>query len=191
MRSPTHVCATCEEHFTRRYSATRHNLTIHNGRGEIVTLLEYLVGRKTGRYHASHPSWYRSSENRVHKFGHATVTDSMGDTFRLQQQTPFQSTSTPLLPPSASRPDPPSPDFSPYPNERISQPIDATNDQGTLSQETVLKIQELKRLVYRYPQYYRNPDGIIKCVTYWSINGDNKVLDEILEKLRMINNFMR
>jgi hypothetical protein len=56
----------------------------------------------------------------------------------------------------------------------------------TLSQETRLKIQELKKLMYRYAQYYRNPDAIINCATYWAINGDNMILDEMLEKLRMI-----
>jgi len=54
----------------------------------------------------------------------------------------------------------------------------------TLSQETILKIQELKRLLYRYAQYYRNPDTIIKSATFWSINGDNMILDEMLEQLR-------
>ncbi|MGA8083630.1 MAG: hypothetical protein WB988_17390, partial [Candidatus Nitrosopolaris sp.] len=91
---------------------------------------------------------------------------------------------TPLLPPSASQPDPPSPDFSPYPNERISQPIDTRNDQGTLSQHTIIKIQELKRLVYKYAQYHHNPDVVIKCVTHFSINGYNTLLDEKLEQLR-------
>ena len=82
MGRPTYVCATCSEHFTRKYSATRHNITIHGNRGEIVPLLDFLVGRSSGRYQASHPSWYRRSEKRIHKFGHATVTDSMGETFR-------------------------------------------------------------------------------------------------------------
>jgi hypothetical protein len=93
MGRATYVCATCEEHFTRRYSATRHNRTIHKGIGEIVTLLEYLVGRSSGRYRPSHPSLYRRrrSEKRIHNFGYATTAaaDSMGDTFRhrgLQQQ---------------------------------------------------------------------------------------------------------
>jgi hypothetical protein len=148
MGRATYVCTTCEEHFTRRYSATRHNLTIHNGRGEIVPLLEYLVGRSSGRYRPSHPSLYRRGpgEKRIHNFGHATTADSMGDTLRsrgLQQETLSRSIPTPLLPPSASKP----PDFSQYLNERISQPIDTRNDQGTLSQDTIIKIQELKRLV--------------------------------------------
>jgi hypothetical protein len=29
--------------------------------------------------------------------------------------------------------------------------MNTTNNKGTLSQETILKIQELKRLVYKYP----------------------------------------
>ena len=62
-----------------------------------------------------------------------------------------------------------------------------TDDEKTpaLSRETILKIQELKRLD-KYSQYYRNPYTIIKCATYWSINGDNMILDEMLEKLHMI-----
>jgi hypothetical protein len=145
MGRATYVCATCADHFTRRYSATRHNLTIHNGRGEIVPLLEYLVGRSSGRYHASHPSWYRGSEKRIHKFGPAITADSMGDTFRpgaLKQETLSRSIPTPLSLPSASQPQPQR--VSPYATDLISQPIHTTNDPVTLSQETLLKIQELK-----------------------------------------------
>ena len=192
----TYVCATCEEHFTRRYSATRHNLTIHSGRGEIVPLLEYLVGRNSGRYRPSHPSLYRRGrgEKRIHNFGHATTTavaDSMGDTFRhrgLQQETLSRSMPPPLSLPSTSQPR--YDDASMYTTVQSSQPIDRTNDQGTLSQETLLKIQELKRLVNQYPQYH-NPDAFVKCATYYSINGDNTILDEMLQNLRLISNFRK
>jgi hypothetical protein len=55
----------------------------------------------------------------------------------------------------------------------------------------MLKIQELKRLLYRYP-IFSNPDVVIKCITHFSIiNGDNRLLDEKLEQLRMISNFRR
>jgi hypothetical protein len=52
--------------------------------------------------------------------------------------------------------------------------------------EELLKVQELKRLVYKYPKYW-NPDGIIKLVTYNSINGDNQFLDEKLAQFRSID----
>jgi hypothetical protein len=62
-----------------------------------------------------------------------------------------------------------------------------THDNGALSQETILKIQERKRLVYTYPIHF-NPDAVIKCVIYFSINGDN--IDEKLEQLRTIDSAM-
>ena len=95
-----------------------------------------------------------------------------------------------LSPSSATIQDLPPDVMSPYPNEPTfqSQHMNTTDDEKktTLSQESTLKLQELKRLVYKYAQYYRNPDAIIKCATFWSINGDNMILDEMLEKLRMI-----
>ncbi len=80
---------------------------------------------------------------------------------------------------------------SPYQTDRISESRHTTNDHGTLSQETILKIAELKRLVYRYSQYHSNPDGIIKCVTHFSINGDNTILDEKSEQLRTIDSISK
>jgi hypothetical protein len=82
MGRPNYVCTTCSEHFTRKYSAKTHNITVHDNSGDIVPLLEYLVGRSSGRYHASDPSWYRRSEKSIHKFGRDMVVDSMGNTFR-------------------------------------------------------------------------------------------------------------
>jgi diketogulonate reductase-like aldo/keto reductase len=73
----------------------------------------------------------------------------MGDTLRsrgLQRETLSRSIPTPLSLPSASQLQPQR--VSPYATDRISQPIHTTNDLVTLSQETLLKIQELKRLMY-------------------------------------------
>jgi hypothetical protein len=187
-----YVCTTCSEHFTRRYSAKRHNITIHqNNGGEGVPLVEYLVGRNSGRYHASHPSWYRHSEKSIHKFGHAIVADSTGDTFRhrgLQeqyhyypqycQQSPSPSISFPSLPPSPAQDDSP------------SQPTTTTNNQGILSPETILKIQELKRLVYN-SLYCPDPDAYIKSIIYFCNDGNNSFLDEKLKELHTIDNLMK
>jgi hypothetical protein len=56
----TWVCATCEEHFTRKYSASRHNNNLHLGNGLIVTLLDYIVGRASHQYL---PSDHRTNKN--------------------------------------------------------------------------------------------------------------------------------
>jgi len=78
MGRPNYVCTTCSQHFTRKYSAKRHNITVHhNHGGEIVTLVEYLVGRNSGRYHAN--LQHRHNGRQIHKFRRAMIADSMGD----------------------------------------------------------------------------------------------------------------
>jgi hypothetical protein len=72
-----------------------------------------------------------------------------------------------------------------------SQPTTTTNNQGILSQETIVKIQELKRLVSSYPQYCPNADAFIKSIIYFCNDGNNMFLDEKLEQLRMFNNLMK
>ena len=76
MSRPTYVCATCSEHFTRKYGAKRHNFNIHAGRSEFVPFIEYMVGRSSGQYLASHPSWYRKQRQQNHSYpseNHAIV----------------------------------------------------------------------------------------------------------------------
>jgi hypothetical protein len=54
-----------------------------------------------------------------------------------------------------------------------------TDDEETttLSHQTRLKIAELKRPVYRYPQYHLNPDAVMKWAIYCCNNADNAFLE--------------
>jgi hypothetical protein len=86
--------------------------------------------------------------------------------------------------------------MSPYPNDPTFQfqSMNTTDDEErttTLSHETRVKIEELKRLVYKYPQYHRNPGAIISCVIYFCSDGDNSFLDEKLEQLRTLDSAIR
>jgi hypothetical protein len=140
------------------------------------------------RYHASHPFWYRRRrEKGIHRFGYATtVADSLGDTYLHGGQGQYQSHQQSLeeqeqcrwqqqlaLSQSMSTPTPPAiQDASPYPADQMfqSQLMNTTDDEETtttLSHETRLKIEELKRLVYKYPQYHSNPGGVIACVIHF------------------------
>jgi hypothetical protein len=76
MSGASYVCTVCSQQFTRKYSGQRHNFNIHSGGSEIMPYIEYMAGRNSGRYLASHPSWFRKqrgfqsdrsypSENRV------------------------------------------------------------------------------------------------------------------------------
>jgi hypothetical protein len=64
----TWVCATCAEHFTRKYSATRHNNNLHAGNGQIVTLLDYIVGRASGQYLPSDPRTRKNHNPLIHDY---------------------------------------------------------------------------------------------------------------------------
>ncbi|MFZ0894623.1 MAG: hypothetical protein WAZ77_08990 [Candidatus Nitrosopolaris sp.] len=173
----TYVCATCSEHFTRKYSATRHNLTLHDGRGEIVRLPEYLAGRSSRQNLPSHPSWYRRTQkwdnptahNYNSEFG---LADSGGDMFRsgngLQQtrqgntyKNSYYSTS-PILQATHKSVDPP---------------------YETQFQARNPKIKELKTLLDKWGFPYG--DTILRWAVM-SAKGDENYLEEKLVQLRKI-----
>ena len=174
----THVCATCSEHFTRKYSATRHNFTLHDGRGEIVRLPEYMTGILSGRYNPSHPSWYRRSQKRespaAHNYNNEFgLADSGRNMFRpgdVLQQTPQSNTYK----------------NSNYSTSSILQATHETVDQSyrTHSQETNPKIKELKRLLNKH--HFPHGDTILGWAVL-SAKGDENYLDEKLAQLRKID----
>ena len=71
-----------------------------------------------------------------------------------------------------------------------TNPMYTIHDQsyGTgLSTEATHKIDELKRLVYKYRQYQNiDPDEIVKCAINGALKGDTQFLDKKLEQLQMI-----
>jgi hypothetical protein len=169
----TWVCASCSQPFTRRTSATRHDNNKHRGQAEIVALLEYIVGRGTGRYMPSkplsdghHQKWQAHNSNSG--FGLPTIADSVGDR--------FMSGNGPQEPPRGNMYKP-----SRYSTTPMLGP--AHSDDQLRAQEIGLKINELKRLVIKYQEYLQNPDGIITWAIHRSNKGDTEVLDEKLAQL--------
>jgi hypothetical protein len=172
MGRPNYVCTTCSEHFTRKHSGKRHNHNLHNGAAEIIRLIDYLAGRTSGQYTPNNPFWFKRN-NPYGNIGPATIADSIGNTFEptyLPQQGP------------------------PQISENFANPLyrrtPTTENQsyGTaLSQNTIVKIQELKLLMNKYPQYCTNSDGLIRLAIYNSINGDDTLLDGKLEQLRRVD----
>jgi hypothetical protein len=144
-------------------STRRWNLDVHIKRKHGGLLL-----KSSDRYTASDPFWYRKSV----QSGHATVADSVDDAFQ-----PRCSTSIPHFSASPM-----------YPPRHI---MDDPSNRTGLSQDTIVKIQELRRLVYKHSHYCANPDSIIRLAVYNSINGDNTLLDDKLEQLHTIDNLAR
>ena len=55
----TWACASCAQHFTRRFTANRHNRNLHDGKGIIVRILDYIVGRTNGQFLSQDPLAFR------------------------------------------------------------------------------------------------------------------------------------
>jgi hypothetical protein len=152
-----YICQYCDQRSTRWW-----NLKIHMKRKHG----EYSLGRSSGQYTPTNPTLYNENV----QSGHARIPDSIGGILQpryIPQQTPSQYSANSIYPPR--------------------QTMDDQSFGTGLSQETKLKIDELKRLVYKYRQYQNNdPDEIVRLVVYNCINGDNTLLDNKLEQLHMI-----
>jgi hypothetical protein len=169
MGRPSYVCTVCSEHFTRKSSAKRHNNNLHNGAAETVRLIDYLAGRSSGQYlYTIHPSWYKRN------IGSRTVADTVGETFEpgyLPQQISLGRSQH---------------NSSPIPRTPLSG-MDGKYGTG-LSQDNIIKIQELKILAYKYRQYQNNdPDVIVEWAVQGASDGDTKFLDDKLEQLRTMD----
>ena len=115
---------------------------------------------------ANNPPLY----NKNVQSGHATIPDSIDDILQpryLHQQAPLG--------------------ISQY----GTNPMHTIHDQryGTgISQDTIVRIDELKRLVYKYRQYQNiDPDEIVKWAINGALKGDTQFLDKKLEQLRIID----
>lgn len=184
----TYVCATCSEHFTRRYSATRHNFNIHNGEAEIVRLIDYIIGRVSGKFLESHPSWYRREQKRQtrsdgiydNKLAPAVVADSVGD----------------RLGPRNNEQQPPRTQSNKHESSHYS-PVFAhthTDDRrfGPLSQESAIKLEEINILANKHRAYLPcSPDIVVGWAVSQSIKGDDRFLNDKLFQLRTLDRTRR
>jgi hypothetical protein len=158
MSRPSYVCAVCSEHFTRKYSAKRHNFNIHAGRSEIVPFIEYMVGRSSGRYLANHPSWYRKQKGSQWNSSYPSENRVIADT-----------TSS----------------FGPE-NTQRHFPLAAPPRSQTPNVHQLQKLEELRILLAKFssPQ---NTHTILELAKYNLRQGDEQFLDERLEQFRMFD----
>ena len=178
----SYVCAECSEHFTRKASGKRHNFNIHSGRAEIVPLMEYLVGRGSGKYLPSHPSWFkRNKRNWMSSFhpGKSHPLDKV-----VSDSTSGQ--------------------FAPVSNR--TQEIHYYDDRNWLEfsnlrtkfrsrflfpsmlpPNTMRLLLELEKLLYKHSNYYDNPPLILQNAINQCSSGDEKFLFNMLDRLRILD----
>jgi hypothetical protein len=62
-----------------------------------------------------------------------------------------------------------------------------SNSWGVMSEDAIPKIVELRRLLYRHPTTFPNPDIIIQGAKHFCMQGDNSFLEEKLAYLRSVD----
>jgi hypothetical protein len=206
----TWVCATCAQHFTREYGANRHNSNLHEGKGIVVRLLDYIVGRINGQFLPNDPLAYRRKKGKEKKrnllfdsnhdssnnnsFGTKVIADSMDDILSYENIIPKPSSKTNSAYHSDNKYDGDNTYQRPYHSNRVSQPLHKVdNDDNILPSsptdkivERRLKLEEFKILLNKHssPQ---SANEILALATLLSIQGDDDFLDEKLMLLRNID----
>lgn len=72
------VCSNCAQHFSRRYSANRHDRNLHEGKGIIVSILDYVVGRISGQFQSNDPLKSRRNKQNNLLFVSKTINNNLG-----------------------------------------------------------------------------------------------------------------
>ena len=178
----SYVCAECSEHFTRKTSGKRHNFNIHSGRAEIVSLMEYLVGRGSGKYLPSHPSWFKRNKRNWMSSFHS------GKSYPLDKVV-SDSTSGQFAP-VFNRPQ----EIHNYDERNL---LDFFNLRAkfrsgllfssVLSPNTMHLLLELETLLYKHSNYYNDPPFILQNAINQCSSGDEKFLFNMLDRLRILD----
>jgi hypothetical protein len=198
----TWVCATCAQHFTRGYSAGRHNSNLHEGKGIIVRLLDYIVGRISGQFLPNDPLAWRkkkgkekgnplfgSNHNNNNSFGSKVIADSTDDVISYKNMIPKPPSKTNSIYHHSKNTYRRS-----YTSNCISQPSskvddnDNDNDKLHFSHtdklvERRIKLEEFKILVNKYYSH-QAANEIVGLATFLSSRRNADFLDEKLMLLR-------
>jgi hypothetical protein len=181
------ICAICGQGFTRKTSAKRHNNNLHPTGAMIVRTIEYIIGRLNSKfpvppdplsYRRNSKSWMNSLSPTLSK----PILDVREDERyygNVPQQPKVNDNKNQLYLDSASQ------------NTTKLHKLKETSrykSSGSLAKliETKLKVEELKKLLYRYHPAWK-ASQLLEYVLYLVGQGDHDFLDERLTWLRNID----
>src|SRR5947209_5983734 len=180
------VCSSCAKHFSRRYTANRHDRNLHEGKGNIVSILDYVVGRMSGQFQSKNPLESRrdkqngllfGSKTANNNFGPKVIADSMNGASGCQNVIPRQPTNTNSTHDSDKK-------GSPYPHlwdfSLLPTKPDKTADEPRLDiyKQATAKLAEIEQLLRPFtpPDFVRNV--ITQLTEICNATGNYDILDE-------------
>jgi len=174
----TWVCATCGEHFTRKYSATRHNNNLHAGNGQIVRLLDYIVGRASGQYLPSDPRTRKNHNPLIHDYTPRWPSKPVSQAGASNDR-PYPANNND----SNNMYENSDPFFYCYPTPNTIN--NADDKPANKVQDRIQKYDEIRTLVAKYyiPEAVENTLAVVRG--YMNL-GDDRLLDEQLAFFRKL-----
>lgn len=194
MPNPNFVCTICSQTFTRKWRGMVHRDNIHAGAGDIVRLIDYMIGRTNGQYLPGDPSLYRRRRRMENisgdlhdnnPFRSQTSSGEMGNsygrennnakwTFNKKNIDQWRYTQSSGASSASARNQQ---QFSITDNRPFSDSIQPPN-------EAIIKMAELKRTLSKYLPPEKVQD-ILSCVcNCCGIMGNYSTLDSTLEEAR-------
>jgi hypothetical protein len=172
------VCATCGEHFTRKYSATRHNNNLHAGNGLIVRLLDYIVGRASGQYLPSDPRTSKNHKPLIHDYTPRWPSKPVSQAGASNDR-PYPANNND----SNNMYENSDPFFYCYPTPNTIN--NADDKPANKVQDRIQKYDEIRTLVAKYyiPEAVENTLAVVRG--YMNL-GDDRLLDEQLAFFRKL-----
>lgn len=193
MPNPNFVCTLCSQTFTRKWRGTVHRDNLHGGAGDIVRLIDYMVGRTNGQYSPGDPSLYRRRIGKISGDLHnnnpirpQTSSGEMGDSFGQENNNTKWTFNKKNI--DQGRYSQPSGASSTSDGKQQQQYHISDNrpfsDSIQQPNEAIIKMAELKRLLSKYLPPQKVQEILSSACEFCRIMGDNSTLDTTLEEAR-------
>lgn len=178
------VCASCSQHFSRRYTAKRHDRNLHEGKGIIVSILDYVVGRISGQFQSENPLESRRDKQNGILFGSKTGRNNFGakeiadSTSGVVSQASYNN-----IQERASH----NPSLLSQSARKTDVNVTATADPIQQIVQRKLKLQEFSGLVNKY-YHKHDADNIFAMCKYLVSQGKDDFIEKQLNFLLNIDN---
>jgi hypothetical protein len=192
MPNPNFVCTICSQTFTRKWRGTVHRDNLHGGAGDIVRLIDYMVGRTNGQYSPGDPSLYRRRMGKISGDLHnnnpirpQTSSSEMGDSFGQENNNTKWTLNKKNI--DQGRYSQPSGASSTSDGKQQQYHISDNrpfSDSIQQPNEAIIKMAELKRLLSKYLPPQKVQETLSNACEYCRIMGDYSTLDITLEEAR-------
>ena len=192
MPNPNFVCTICSQTFTRKWRGKVHRDNLHGGAGDIVRLIDYMVGRTNGQYSPGDPSLYRRRMGKISGDLHnnnpirpQTSSGEMGDSFGQENNNTKWTFNKKNI--DQGRYSQPSGASSTSDGKQQQYHISDNrpfSDSIQQPNEAIIKMAELKRLLSKYLPPQKVQEILSIACECCRILGDYSSLDITLEEAR-------